>query len=72
MILQTKDLSESYFCFSTDPTFTELFLQSFAPLPSVEITDASDEHTLPRLIECLEQRQRARHLATEEVKKSGM
>lgn len=53
-----------------DPTFTELFLQSFAPLPSVEITDASDEHTLPRLIECLEQRQRARHLATEEVKKS--
>ncbi|XP_032906408.1 kinesin-like protein KIF23 isoform X4 [Amblyraja radiata] len=53
-----------------DLTFTELFLQSFAPLPSVEITDASDEHTLPRLIECLEQRQRARHLATEEVKKS--
>ncbi|XP_078283226.1 kinesin-like protein KIF23 [Rhinoraja longicauda] len=53
-----------------DPTFTELFLQGFAPLPSVELTDASDEHTLPRLIECLEQRHRARHLATEEVKKN--
>ncbi|XP_051896366.1 kinesin-like protein KIF23 isoform X6 [Pristis pectinata] len=52
-----------------DPKFTEFILQSFAPLPSVELMDANDEYTLPRLIECLEQRQRARHLATEEVKK---
>ncbi|XP_062922244.1 kinesin-like protein KIF23 isoform X4 [Mobula hypostoma] len=52
-----------------DPNFTEDFLLSFPPLPSVELMDANDEHTLPRLIECLEQRQRARQLAIEEVKK---
>ncbi|XP_069767805.1 kinesin-like protein KIF23 isoform X5 [Narcine bancroftii] len=51
-----------------DPTFTE-FLQSLAPLPSVELIDENDEHTLPRLIECLEEWQRARHLASEELKK---
>ncbi|XP_059809004.1 kinesin-like protein KIF23 isoform X6 [Hypanus sabinus] len=52
-----------------DPNFTEAFLLRFPPLPSVELMDASDEHTLPRLIECLEQRQRERQLAIEEVQK---
>uniref|UniRef100_UPI00398E8863 kinesin-like protein KIF23 isoform X3 n=1 Tax=Pristiophorus japonicus TaxID=55135 RepID=UPI00398E8863 len=54
-----------------DPSITEVFLQSFAPLPSVELMDASDEHTLPRLLECLEQRHRIRNLATEEMKKTA-
>ncbi|XP_067827432.1 kinesin-like protein KIF23 isoform X10 [Heptranchias perlo] len=53
-----------------DPSVTEIFLQSFVPLPTVELMDASDEHTLPRLIECLEQRHRIRPLATEELKKT--
>ncbi|XP_072888744.1 kinesin-like protein KIF23 isoform X2 [Hemitrygon akajei] len=52
-----------------DTNFTEDFLLRFPPLPSVELMDASDEHTLPRLIECLEQRQRERQLAIEEVQK---
>ncbi|XP_078386218.1 kinesin-like protein KIF23 isoform X3 [Cetorhinus maximus] len=53
-----------------DPSIAEALLQGFVPLPSVEITDANDEQTLPHLIECLEQRNKIRHLATEEMKKT--
>ncbi|XP_041031252.1 kinesin-like protein KIF23 isoform X3 [Carcharodon carcharias] len=53
-----------------DPSIAEALLQGFVPLPSVEITDANDEQTLPHLIECLEQRNKIRHQATEEMKKT--
>ncbi|XP_078097358.1 kinesin-like protein KIF23 isoform X3 [Mustelus asterias] len=53
-----------------DPSIAEALLQSLTPLPSVEVTDANDEQTLPHLIECLEQRNKIRHLAAEEMKKT--
>ncbi|XP_067874278.1 kinesin-like protein KIF23 isoform X4 [Heterodontus francisci] len=53
-----------------DPSIAEALLQSFVSLPSVELMDASDEQTLPRLIECLEQRHKIRHLAAQEMKKT--
>ncbi|XP_048471888.1 kinesin-like protein KIF23 isoform X3 [Rhincodon typus] len=56
--------------YGEDPSVAEALLQSFASLPSVEITDANDEQTLPRLIECLEQRYKIRQMAAEEMKKT--
>ncbi|XP_072326529.1 kinesin-like protein KIF23 isoform X5 [Scyliorhinus torazame] len=53
-----------------DASIAEALLQSFTPLPSVEVTDANDDQTLPHLIECLEQRNKIRRLATEEMKKT--
>ncbi|XP_048419104.1 kinesin-like protein KIF23 isoform X4 [Stegostoma tigrinum] len=56
--------------YGEDPSDAEALLQSFVSLPSVEITDPNDEQTLPRLIECLEQRYKIRQLAAEEMKKT--
>ncbi|XP_038669251.1 kinesin-like protein KIF23 isoform X3 [Scyliorhinus canicula] len=56
--------------YGEDASIAEALLQSFTPLPSVEVLDANDEQTLPHLIECLEQRNRIRHLATDEMKKT--
>ncbi|XP_043533103.1 kinesin-like protein KIF23 isoform X9 [Chiloscyllium plagiosum] len=53
-----------------DLSTAEALLQSFASLPSVELTDPNDEQTLPRLIECLEQRYKIRQMAAEEMKKT--
>ncbi|XP_023670878.1 kinesin-like protein KIF23 isoform X2 [Paramormyrops kingsleyae] len=46
-------------------------LQSFPPLPPSEITDPSDDQTLPRLIEVLEKRHRIRQMITEEFNKTA-
>ncbi|XP_048887509.1 kinesin-like protein KIF23 isoform X4 [Brienomyrus brachyistius] len=46
-------------------------LQSLPPLPPSEITDPSDDHTLPRLIEVLEKRSRIRQMITEEFNKTA-
>ncbi|XP_060709019.1 kinesin-like protein KIF23 isoform X5 [Hemiscyllium ocellatum] len=56
--------------YGEDSSTAEALLQSFASLPSVEITDPNDEQTLPRLIECLEQRYKIRQMAAEEMKKT--
>uniref|UniRef100_A0A8C9V176 Kinesin-like protein n=1 Tax=Scleropages formosus TaxID=113540 RepID=A0A8C9V176_SCLFO len=48
------------------PFVMNQLLQSFPPLPPCEITDPSDDHTLPRLIEVLEKRHRIRQMMTEE------
>ncbi|XP_043533100.1 kinesin-like protein KIF23 isoform X6 [Chiloscyllium plagiosum] len=56
--------------YGEDLSTAEALLQSFASLPSVELTDPNDEQTLPRLIECLEQRYKIRQMAAEEMKKT--
>uniref|UniRef100_V9KAL7 Kinesin-like protein n=2 Tax=Callorhinchus milii TaxID=7868 RepID=V9KAL7_CALMI len=54
-----------------DPSVVEILLQSFPPLPSVELTDVSDDCTFPRLIECLEQRHRIRDELTDEMNRTA-
>ncbi|XP_034161324.1 kinesin-like protein KIF23 isoform X4 [Pangasianodon hypophthalmus] len=46
-------------------------LQNLPPLPPCEITDPTDDHTLPRLIEALEKRHKIRQMMTEEYNKSA-
>ncbi|XP_027017836.1 kinesin-like protein KIF23 isoform X3 [Tachysurus fulvidraco] len=46
-------------------------VQNMPPLPSCEISDPTDDHTLPRLIEALEKRHRIRQMMTEEYNKSA-
>ncbi|XP_076848401.1 kinesin-like protein KIF23 isoform X4 [Brachyhypopomus gauderio] len=46
-------------------------LQSFPPLPSCEISDPTDDQTLPRLIEALEKRHRIRQMMNEEFNKAA-
>ncbi|XP_036399885.1 kinesin-like protein KIF23 [Megalops cyprinoides] len=46
-------------------------MQSFPPLPPSELTDPTDDHTLPRLIEVLEKRHRIRQMLTEEYNKAA-
>uniref|UniRef100_A0A4W3IIM1 Kinesin-like protein n=1 Tax=Callorhinchus milii TaxID=7868 RepID=A0A4W3IIM1_CALMI len=46
-------------------------LEIFPPLPSVELTDVSDDCTFPRLIECLEQRHRIRDELTDEMNRTA-
>uniref|UniRef100_A0A8C9VMI5 Kinesin-like protein n=1 Tax=Scleropages formosus TaxID=113540 RepID=A0A8C9VMI5_SCLFO len=53
------------------PFVMNQLLQSFPPLPPCEITDPSDDHTLPRLIEVLEKRHRIRQMMTEEYSKTA-
>ncbi|XP_069622544.1 kinesin-like protein KIF23 isoform X7 [Ranitomeya imitator] len=48
----------------------EMLIQSFPPIPSCELLDANDEHTLPRLIEALEKRRRIRQMMAEEFNKN--
>ncbi|XP_007120456.1 kinesin-like protein KIF23 isoform X4 [Physeter macrocephalus] len=51
---------------------SEVVLQSFPPLPSCEILDINDEHTLPRLIEALEKRHHLRQMMTDEFHKQSI
>ncbi|KAF6130609.1 kinesin family member 23 [Phyllostomus discolor] len=51
---------------------TEVVLQSFPPLPSCEILDINDEHTLPRLIEALEKRHQLRQRMIDEFNKQAV
>ncbi|XP_037358713.1 kinesin-like protein KIF23 isoform X3 [Talpa occidentalis] len=51
---------------------TEVVLQSFPPLPSCEILDINDEHTLPRLIEALEKRHHLRQVMVDEFNKQAI
>ncbi|XP_077119325.1 kinesin-like protein KIF23 isoform X4 [Ranitomeya variabilis] len=48
----------------------EMLIQSFPPIPSCELLDANDDHTLPRLIEALEKRRRIRQMMAEEFNKN--
>ncbi|XP_060630012.2 kinesin-like protein KIF23 isoform X3 [Anolis sagrei] len=48
----------------------ETFLQNYPPLPSCELLDINDDQTLPRLIEALEKRHRARKTMREEFAKN--
>lgn len=47
-------------------------LQNLPPLPACEISDPTDDHTLPRLIEALEKRHKIRQMMTDEYNKAGM
>ncbi|XP_034032284.1 kinesin-like protein KIF23 isoform X2 [Thalassophryne amazonica] len=46
-------------------------VHSLPPLPSCELTDPSDDITLPRLIECLQERQRVWQIMIEECHKTA-
>lgn len=48
------------------------FLQNLPPLPPCEISDPTDDHTLPRFIEALEKRHKIRLMMTEEYNKAGI
>uniref|UniRef100_A0A8D2B3B2 Kinesin-like protein n=1 Tax=Sciurus vulgaris TaxID=55149 RepID=A0A8D2B3B2_SCIVU len=54
-----------------EPLVAEVVLQSFPPLPSCEILDINDEHTLPRLIEALEKRHHLRQMMIDEFNKQS-
>ncbi|KAF5907616.1 kinesin-like protein KIF23 isoform X3, partial [Clarias magur] len=53
------------------PSALGQLLQSLPPLPSCEISDPTDDHTLPRFIEVLEKRHRLRQIMTEEYNKAA-
>ncbi|XP_028823216.1 kinesin-like protein KIF23 isoform X1 [Denticeps clupeoides] len=53
------------------PATLNQLLLSLPPLPPCEILDASDDHTLPRLMEVLEARRRIRQALSEEHKKTA-
>ncbi|XP_063304800.1 kinesin-like protein KIF23 isoform X5 [Pelobates fuscus] len=48
----------------------DVLIQSFPPIPSCELLDLNDEHTLPHLIEVLEKRRRIRQMMAEEFNKN--
>lgn len=54
------------------PTALNHLLQNLPPLPSCEISNPTDDLTLPRLIEALEKRHRIRQMMTEEYNKAGI
>uniref|UniRef100_A0A2K6GAP5 Kinesin-like protein n=1 Tax=Propithecus coquereli TaxID=379532 RepID=A0A2K6GAP5_PROCO len=54
-----------------EPLVTDMVLQSFPPLPSCEILDINDEHTLPKLIEALEKRHHLRQMMIDEFNKQA-
>ncbi|XP_032051171.1 kinesin-like protein KIF23 isoform X5 [Aythya fuligula] len=49
---------------------SEIFLQSFPPLPSCELLDPNDDQTLPKLIEVLEKRHKLRQMLSDEFAKN--
>lgn len=53
------------------PTGLPQLLQNLPPLPPCEVSDPTDDHTLPRFIEALERRQRVRQVMTEEYVKAA-
>ncbi|XP_019389444.1 PREDICTED: kinesin-like protein KIF23 isoform X5 [Crocodylus porosus] len=55
-----------------DQSVTEMFLQNFPPLPSCELLDINDDQTLPRLIDALEKRHKARQMLSEEFAKNAL
>ncbi|XP_041965208.1 kinesin-like protein KIF23 isoform X2 [Alosa sapidissima] len=53
------------------PAALNQLLQSFPPLPPCEISDPSDDQTLPRLIEALERRHRMRQSMIDEYNRTA-
>ncbi|XP_046898640.1 kinesin-like protein KIF23 isoform X5 [Hypomesus transpacificus] len=54
-----------------DPGLLNHLLDSLPPLPSIDVVDPTDEHTMPRLIEALERRHRIRQMMTEQYSKTA-
>ncbi|KAG9273202.1 kinesin-like protein KIF23 isoform X1 [Astyanax mexicanus] len=54
-----------------EPPSTLSQLQNLPPVPSCEISDPSDDLTLPRVIECMEKRMKMRQMFTEEYNKAA-
>ncbi|KAM9311947.1 kinesin-like protein KIF23 [Gastrophryne carolinensis] len=48
----------------------ELLIESFPPIPSCELLDVNDDHSLPQLIEALEKRRRIRQMLSDQFNKS--
>ncbi|XP_072551203.1 kinesin-like protein KIF23 isoform X1 [Salminus brasiliensis] len=53
------------------PSTLNQLLQNLPPLPPCEISDPSDDHTFPRVIDCLEKRLKMRQMMTEEYNKAA-
>ncbi|XP_017547406.1 kinesin-like protein KIF23 isoform X3 [Pygocentrus nattereri] len=53
------------------PSALSQLLQSLPSLPPCEISDPADDHTFPRVIECLEKRLKVRQMLTEEYNKAA-
>ncbi|XP_064168713.1 kinesin-like protein KIF23 isoform X1 [Anguilla rostrata] len=53
------------------PSVLTQLMHSFPPLPPCEITDPTDDHTLPRLIQVLEKRYSIRKMMVEEYNKAA-
>ncbi|NXX94313.1 KIF23 protein, partial [Centropus bengalensis] len=53
-----------------EQSLSEMFLQNFPPLPLCELLDVNDEEALPKLIEALEKRHKARQMLSQEVAKT--
>ncbi|XP_012706294.2 kinesin-like protein KIF23 isoform X8 [Fundulus heteroclitus] len=54
-----------------DPGLMNQLIESLPPLPSCELSDPSDDQTLPRLIEVLERRHRIRQMMTEQFNQTA-
>ncbi|XP_069722696.1 kinesin-like protein KIF23 isoform X4 [Phaenicophaeus curvirostris] len=55
-----------------EQSLSEMFLQNFPPLPLCELLDVNDEEALPKLIEVLEKRHKARQMLSQEVAKTAL
>ncbi|NXY48169.1 KIF23 protein, partial [Ceuthmochares aereus] len=53
-----------------EQSLSEMFLQNFPPLPLCELLDVNDDEALPKLIEVLEKRHKARQMLSQEVAKT--
>ncbi|KAM4744988.1 kinesin-like protein KIF23 isoform 2-T2 [Anableps anableps] len=54
-----------------DPVLLSQLIESLPPLPPCELSDPSDDQTLPRLIEVLERRHRIRQMITEQFNQTA-
>ena len=54
-----------------DPELMNQLIDSLPALPACELLDATDDQTLPRLVEVLERRHRIRQMMTKQFSKAG-
>ncbi|XP_015256840.1 PREDICTED: kinesin-like protein KIF23 isoform X3 [Cyprinodon variegatus] len=54
-----------------DPVLLNQLIESLPPLPPCELSDPSDDQTLPRMIEVLERRHRIRQMITEQFNQTA-
>ncbi|XP_053934153.1 kinesin-like protein KIF23 isoform X3 [Cuculus canorus] len=54
-----------------EQALSEMFLQNFPPLPLCELLDVNDDEALPKLIEVLGKRHKARQMLSEEIAKTS-